>query len=182
MSLEARIAVVALAGMVLLYFALGSFLPEKWVVETQRQVAAPPEQVVPLFADFGTWESWAAVAGTERANTKIEIDGKAGEVGHAIRWRANQNEASMRLSAVHADGIDYEFLSRLGAETESRLRGRGSLRAEKNEHGSLVRWKDEILLGGLAERWFAWFGAQQEMQARFQESSLSKLQIRVGPK
>lgn len=182
MSLEVRIAVVALAGMVLLYFALGSFLPQNWTVQTQRQVTSQPEAVVPLFADFGTWESWAAVAGTERGDTKIEIDGKAGEVGHAIRWRANQNEATMRLSAVHADGIDYEFYSRLGKDTEPRLRGRGSLRATKNEYGSMVVWKDEILLDGLAERWFAWFGAQQEMQARFQEASLSKLQIRTEPK
>jgi hypothetical protein len=182
MSLEVRIAVVALAGMVLLYFALGSFLPKNWSVETSRQMAAQPSEVLPLFADFGTWQSWAAVAGTERADTKVEVEGKAGEAGHAIRWRSNQNEASMRLATVRDDGVDYEFFSRLGKDTEARLRGRGSLRATKTDAGCLVTWKDEILLDGLAERWFAWFGAQQEMQQRFQESSLSKLQMRFAPK
>lgn len=182
MSLEARIAVTALAGVVLLYFALGSFLPTNWSVETSRRLQAEPAAVLPLVTDFGTWESWTAVAGTERADTKVEVDGEKGTVGHAIRWRSNQNEAALRLSAVHTDGIDYEFLSRLGKEGEARVRGRGSLRVTAIDGGSEIRWKDEILLDGLAERWFAWFGAQQEMQSRFQESSLAKLQMRFAPK
>lgn len=182
MSLEARIAVVAVVGVVLLFFAIGSYLPANWGVETQRRFSVPPAEVLPLVKDFRSWESWAAVAGTERADTKVDVEGTAGEAGHSMRWRSNQNEAVMRMSAVPADGVDYEFLSRLGKDTDLRLRGRGSLRVVPVDGGCNVTWKDEILLDGFAERWFAWFGAQQQMQRQFQESSLAKLAVRFAPK
>lgn len=182
LSRELRIAVVALCGVVLIYFALGSCLPSTWSVQSEQVMPAPKDRVLPLLSDFRSWQTWTTVAGTERSDTKVEVEGDAATVGHLIRWRSNSNEAALRLAVVRADGVDYEFLSRLGKDGELRVRGRGSLTAATNEQGTVVTWRDESMLDGLTERWFAWFGAQQETAKQFQEASLSKLRMQLETK
>ena len=41
--------------------------------------------------------------------------------------------------------------------------------------GSMVHWRESGSVAGFTERWFAWFGAQQDSQRRFQEASLAGL-------
>ena len=92
---ELRIAVVALCGVVLIYFALGSFLPSTWSVQSEQVMPAPKDRVLPLLSDFRSWQTWTTVAGTERSDTKVEVEGDAATVGHLIRWRSNSNEAAL---------------------------------------------------------------------------------------
>ena len=73
MSLELRIGLVAVVGVIALYFGLGSLLPTTWQVESTGFVPAPPARVVPMLADFGSWKDWSTIAGTERTDTRIEI-------------------------------------------------------------------------------------------------------------
>ncbi len=177
MSKELRLAVVALAGVVLLYFALGSLLPSHWSVETRVSLPQPCAKVQPYLVDFQSWLTWTTLKSTERADTTVAIAGEKGTPGHEIRWTSNANEAALRLLQADGNGLDYEFLSRLGKGAELRVRGRGSIRCVEDEKGCVVVWKDQSELDGLTERWFAWFGAQQETARQFQQASLANLRI-----
>ena len=182
LSRELRIAFVAVCFVVLVYFVLGSCLPNTWSVQSQQVVPGAPERVLPMLSDFHSWQQWTTVAGTTRSDTKVEVEGDKGTVGHLLRWRSDATEAALRLAVVRSDGVDYEFLSRLGKDSELRVRGRGTLTAVATDGGSTVTWRDESMLDGLTERWFAWFGAQQETARQFQEASLSKLRLQLEAK
>jgi carbon monoxide dehydrogenase subunit G len=85
---------------------------------------------------------------------------------------------------VLADGVDYEFTSRLGKDGKTEQIGRGSLRAKAVDSGSgtAVTWVDESQVGTFVERWFVWFGVLQEKAKEFQGASLQKLKQRLEAK
>lgn len=184
MKSELRIGLFALLATVLLYFGLSSILPSGWRVETHIAIEAEVAQVLPCLSDFRQWQEWTTLAATERTDTKVEIEGEAGKAGHAIVWRSNQNEASLRLVAVVPDGVDYEFTSRLGKEGKAEQVGCGSLRAKVGDsgRGAKVVWADESSVGTFVERWFVWFGVLQEKAKEFQTASLNKLKQRLEAK
>lgn len=183
MKSEYRIGLFALLATCLLYFGLSAILSAGWQVQTQLAMDCEPSVVLPKLADFRSWQEWTTLAATERTDSKVEILGDAGKPGHAIVWRSNQNEAALRLVAVHEDGVDYEFTSRLGKDGKSEQIGRGSLRARKADGaGTMVTWTDESSVGTFVERWFVWFGVLQEKAREFQQASLSKLKQKLEAK
>jgi hypothetical protein len=184
MKSELRIGLFALLATALLYFGLSSILPSGWREETQVVIEAEPAKVLACFTDFRIWQEWTTLTATERTDTKVEIEGEAGKPGHAIVWRSNQNEAALRMVSVLADGVDYEFTSRLGKDGKTEQIGRGSLRAKAVDSGSgtAVTWVDESQVGTFVERWFVWFGVLQEKAKEFQGASLQKLKQRLEAK
>jgi Polyketide cyclase / dehydrase and lipid transport len=181
MKSELRIGLFALLATVLLYFGLSSILPASWREETQVVIAAEPAKILPSLSDFRSWKEWTTLTATERTDTMVEIEGEAGKPGHAIVWKSNQNEASLRLVTVLADGVDYEFTSRLGKDGKMEQIGRGSLRVSPDAQGggTKVTWADESSVGTFVERWFVWFGVLQEKAREFQLASLNKLKQRL---
>lgn len=182
MSRELRLAVVALVGVVALYFAVGSILPQTWSVETSSRLPGPPERIVPLLADFNAWQRWSTLAGTARSDTTVTIEGEPGKPGHQLVWRSSGNEAMLKLARVGQDGIDYDFLSRLGKEGEVQPHGHGEMRLKADGKETVLQWRDSSVVAGFTERWFAWFGAQQEAAKQFQEASLAKLRVELEGK
>ena len=184
MKSELRIGLFALLATALLYFGLSSILPSGWREETQVVIEAEPAKVLACFTDFRIWQEWTTLTATERTDTKVEIEGEAGKPGHAIVWRSNQTEAALRMVSVLADGVDYEFTSRLGKDGKTEQIGRGSLRAKSGDSGSgtTVTWVDESQVGTFVERWFVWFGVLQEKAKEFQGASLQKLKQRLEAK
>ena len=184
MKSELRIGLFALLATALLYFGLSSILPSGWREQTQVVIEAEPAKVLACFTDFRSWQEWTTLTATERTDTKVEIEGEAGKPGHAIVWRSNQNEAALRMVSVLADGVDYEFTSRLGKDGKTEQIGRGSLRAKSGDSGSgtTVTWVDESQVGTFVERWFVWFGVLQEKAKEFQGASLQKLKQRLEAK
>lgn len=179
MSRELRIVLVALVGVVALYFALGSILPTRWTVASQARIAAPPAAVRPLIVDLGQWRLWTSLPANTRPNVETVIEGEPGTVGHRITWRSGVNEAVLRLVAVEPDGVRYEYLSKVGDGSELRVLGSGSLRLVPDGDGTQVQWLDESAELGFADRWFAWFGAQQEAVRTMQQTSLAGLRSKV---
>lgn len=184
MKSEFRIGLFALLATVLLYLGLSSILPSSWREQTQLDIQAEPAKALACFSDFRSWQEWTTLAATERTDTKVEIEGEPGKPGHAIVWKSNQNEASLRIVAVIADGVDYEFTSRLGKDGKSEQIGRGSLRAKAGDvaGSTKVTWTDESSVGTFVERWFVWFGVLQEKAREFQLASLNKLKQRLEAK
>jgi Polyketide cyclase / dehydrase and lipid transport len=181
MPREMRILVVTVAGVAVLFFALGSVLPDQWQVESTMRLPAQRARVVPLLQDFGKWQQWSSIASIERADTPAAVEGQPGTVGHQLVWRSADGEAALRLSRAGDDGIAYDFLSRLGTE-ELRVQGHGDITVNPDGDGCLVRWRDVGVVASFAARWFAWFGAQQDAYQRFQESSLAGLRVAVEGK
>jgi hypothetical protein len=181
MGRELRVFVAALAGTVALWFGVGAVIPDHYQVRTKVAIAAPPERVVPLLADFRSWRDWSALASTVRADTEFGVEGDAGVPGHRIVWRAGSQTAVLQLTAAGAGGIEYDFLSREGGDGAAVRHGHGVITARSNGVGSEVEWSEEMWPQGL-QRWFAWFGAQQEAVRRFQETSLGALRTRLEPK
>ncbi len=181
MKSELRIGLFALLATILLYFGLSSILPSGWREETQVGIDAEMARILPCFSDFRSWQEWTTLTGTERTDTKVEIEGEPGKPGHAIVWKTNQNEAALRIVAVLDDGVDYEFTSRLGKEGATDSIGRGSLRAKAGDTAAktIVTWADESSVSTLFERWFVWFGVLQEKAKEFQLASLNKLKQRL---
>ena len=174
MSRELRIALVALAGVVALYFAVGSLLPTGWTVESTARIEAPPAAVLPKVVDFGAWKAWSSIGASVRPNTEVVVEGEPGTVGHRLIWRSGTElEAMLRVTAVDDDGMAYEFLNRVGGEMKPL--GAGSLRLQPDGAGTLVTWTDSMVVDSFAGRWFTWFGAQQEAAKTFQQTSLSGL-------
>ena len=181
MGRELRVFVAACAGTVALWFGVGAVIPDHYEVATRVAIAAPPEQVVPLLADFRSWREWSALTSTVRADTEFRVEGDAGVPGHRIVWRAGSQEALLQLTAAGAGGIEYDFLSRVDGDSAVVKHGHGSITARSNGAGSEVEWREEMWPQGL-QRWFAWFGAQQDAVRKFQESSLGALRMRLEPK
>ncbi len=182
MSTELRVFLVAMVGVIALYFGLGSVLPQEWHVESSIEVPAPPARIVPLLGDFNAWQRWSDLGQTERPDTKVIIDGTPGNVGHQLLWRAPANEAALRLSRVAADGVEYDFMARLGTGQLLEPQGHGAITIEAIGDGSRIRWRDDCRVVGFQNRWFAWFGAQQEAAHKFQEASLARLRTQLEGK
>jgi hypothetical protein len=182
MSRELRIALVAIVGVVALFFTVSSILPSSWQVESRVLLPVAPAKVLPLLADFGAWQQWATLEGTMRADTKARIEGAPGTVGHQLVWDSNQRQAALVLTAVRDDGVEYDFRTRLGGEGELVAMGHGTLRVSADGERSSLVWRDEGRAEAFTERWFAWFGAQQEAARKFQEASLARLRVRLEGK
>ena len=174
MSLERRIFLLALVGIVVVFFGVGSLLPDRWDVETQVTLPATPEKVVSLLSDFGAWQRWSTVNSTVRSDTQVSIEGEAGQPGHSLVWTTGQSSAQLRLTKVDDQGVHYDFLIRGGADQDEQLRGQGSIQVTGDGTGSVAVWHDGSEVSFI-KRWFAWFGAQQEAARLFQESSFARL-------
>ena len=85
----------------------------------------------------------------------------------------------LRLARVGADGVDYEFLSRMAPDEELLPYGDGTIFVTPEGEGSRVTWREQGRVGGYLHRWFVWFGAQQKTQQQFQEASLSNLRVEL---
>jgi hypothetical protein len=176
MGREMRVFLVAIVGVVAMWFGIGGILPKAWQVESQTSVPrVGAAEVMPLLGSFGAWREWSALNTTERANASVTIGGEPGTAGHQITWTNADNEAILRLVKVGPLGIEYDFLNRVGAGVSLRRQGHGSITIHEGKDGCTLVWRDESLTESFTERWFAWFGAQQEAARKFQETSLGSL-------
>jgi hypothetical protein len=175
MGRETRVFLVAVVGVIVLWFAIGGILPKSWQVETTMTLKAAPQAVLPLLGDYEKWREWTALGTTERANTKVAVEGKPCEPGHQISWRSEANEAVLRLTRCDAQGVEYDFLTRLSGEKDLRAQGHGAIAIAPVDGGCSITWRDSSETVSFTERWFAWFGAQQDAARKFQQMSLGKL-------
>jgi hypothetical protein len=182
MSKELRILVAALVAVAALYFVVGALLPAEWQVESSLRLPAPPARVQPLLADFGSWQRWATLEGTVRSDTKVAVEGAPATAGHRLVWRAADREAMLRLLQVGEGLVEYEFLTRMLSAEELAPLGRGRLTVTADGDGCIVSWRDTGRAGAFHERWFAWFGAQQEAARKFQAASLARLKLQLEGK
>jgi hypothetical protein len=107
----------------LLFFGL--MLPADWFVIRDQVIAATPEQVYPLFADFKNWDKWSPWQLKDK-EMKVTIPGKSTGVGAKQTWEsptqgsgeteiienARNHFVTTRI-AIHAKRFETEFHARI---------------------------------------------------------------------
>lgn len=173
-----RSLVLALAGMVVVFFGVGAMLADRWHVEVSMTVNAGEDRVRALLHDFATWEDWSSLNANLGAGTRREVSGQAGTKGHCIRWSGPLGIATLTMTAVDARSVGYDFHQQDPGETTSRSLGRGTVTWQAGQAGSpcTVTWRDEGTWDNVVLRWWGWFGAVQEHVKQIQITSLAGLQ------
>ncbi|MCR9247875.1 MAG: SRPBCC family protein [bacterium] len=175
-----RILVLALAATIVVFVGVGYLLTDRWQVDTDRLISAAPARVQTLVSDFNTWPDWSGMKVELGAGMERRISGDAGQVGHQIEWIGAQGTATLRLSAVAGEQVDYEFLTRRAEDPQAAVVAHGHIAwTAEGESATRVRWHDEGKLQNLIERWIGWFGALQEQVRQIQGVSLTGLQRAV---
>lgn len=168
--------VFACAGMVLVFFAVGSLLADRWQVASSRDIAAAPARIAAAIGDLSTWADWSSMDANLGPQTHRTVSGTPGTVGHALRWSGTRGSATLTLREVGPTGIAYQFAGE-GPEHQP-LKWQASGRVEwtaTGEHTCRVRWHDEGHWDNLAGRWIGWFGAMQLRAQQIQSTSLEGL-------
>jgi hypothetical protein len=171
--------VLALGGMVVVFFVVGALLADHYFVESHRTIAAPPAVVGKLVGDFDAWEQWSTMKVALGPQVQRTVTGAAGAAGHRVEWSGSAGGASLTLVTVEPGKVVYEYHSRRGAGPEMDLAGRGGITYVAQGAGTLVTWHDEGQWGNYGMRWVGWFGGLQERIRQIQTSSLEGLQHAV---
>lgn len=168
--------VLTMAGTIVVYYGVGLILANDWHVETTRTIAQPVEKVAPVLTDFGTWKDWSLMDANLGPQTRREVSGTPGTVGHAISWFGAQGSAQLALTQVQLGSLHYEFSRQLPDEATPLVRGQGILTWQADGTGCKVTWRDEGSWDSMPGRWIGWFGALQERMRQIQSSSLEGLE------
>jgi len=165
MKLGARIF-GALAGLLLLYLAVGLILPGSWEARTQAHLDALPETVFPYLSQVREWTRWNQVP-----ESGVETFGPGRGQGAGFRWddpRYGQGEMRF-LSSDPPRSLTY----RVSVE-EGDLVIHGTLTLGEQDGGTRLLWVEEGDFGwnpllGYAARGMA------DSQTRAMEESLNAL-------
>ncbi|MBM4063003.1 MAG: hypothetical protein FJ265_18195 [Planctomycetes bacterium] len=168
--------VLALAGMVGIFFGVGALLADRWVVESVRTVTAPPARVAPLLGDFEAWERWSTMRLTLGPQVQRTVEGEPGRPGHRVVWSGAAGRASLTIVRADAGAIAYEYHSHARDDAAPQLAGTGSITIAAEGEGTRVTWRDEGSWPDYAGRWFGWFGGLQVRVQQIQTTSLAGLQ------
>lgn len=169
---------LALAAMVVVFFAVGQLLNKTWEVKTTRLVKASPERCGAVLGDLATWAAWYAAKVDLGNPTKTEVQGTPGTVGHALVWTGPMGKASLTFTSVTAGAIGYDY-GVMVADGSKGGRGTGRVDYAASADGCTVTWTDGGVWDGLLARWFGWFGALQERCKQIHNASLTGLQLQL---
>jgi hypothetical protein len=169
-----RTFVFALAGGVLVFFAVGYLLADEWQATTSRLVPAPVARVEALLCDLASWQDWSGWQVAEAAELRRETSGVAGAPGQQVAWRGPDGAVILRLATRSQGQLGYEFLVEPpGAAAVAQWHG--SVRWQATAAGTEVTWHDGGRLDLLVLRWQAFFGSLQAQVARHQGVNLDGL-------
>lgn len=168
--------VFALAAAVIVFVGVGWALADEWRVETARRIQAPPARIGALLTDLGSWSKWSAVSIDMGPQTKVEVSGQPHVTGQAITWSGAHGVGRMRVESVTDGAIDYVVESRGAGASDWKRFSEGRIEWRADGDGCATRWLEHRRCDSLPERWFAWFGAAQEVVRGMQVSSLTGLQ------
>ncbi len=163
-----------LAGILLLYLAVGLVLPGNWKAEQSGLLPAPPSEVYPFLVDLTAWGAW-----TPFPDSGLETFGPASGPGAGIRWsdeRYGSGEARI-TSAEPNRRVEYQVLIEGGSLTIH-----GTLSLEPEGNGTRVRWVEEGDFGWNPLMGYAARG-MSDSQGEAMRASLQRLAeaVEAGP-
>lgn len=168
--------VFALAGMVVVFVAVGYLLADHWHVESKRLIRAAPERIAAMVSDLATWPDWTTMDVSLGPQTDRQLSGRPHEVGHAVKWSGARGAATLTVVAFTAEALDYDFH---GVDPQGQplvWSAKGRIEWHPQPDGACeVRWQENGQVDTLPGRWFSWFGATQLQAQRIQVTSLEGL-------
>lgn len=140
-----RNIVIAVAVLLVLFLAIGFFLPSRFAVERSTVVAAPADSIYARVATPRTWAAWSAWTAKEDSTLAYTYAGPESGVGAIMSFTAKKmgNGELEIVEAVPGRVVGYE-LRLVG--TDMKVNGRVTL--EPSGDGTKVTWLDSGDLGG----------------------------------
>jgi hypothetical protein len=111
---------------------------DSYVVERQKQVGAPPADVVERIVDFHRWQVWSPWEDVD-PNLRRSYSGPTSGVGAVYEWEGNRKAGKGRMEIVDVDPdgsvtIDLQFLKPFKSRSTTVFTVR------PDAGGSLVTW------------------------------------------
>lgn len=148
--------------------------PRQWTTEATVEIAAAPEDVLPLVEQLDRWPEWSAWARDRAPEIDATFSGPASGVGASVLWTEEREHSDtpyahgrLEITAAGPSGIEYRswhygrltFASwsddgRVHSESSVAISDfdhdyvvPGSLRIEPTETGCRVTWSETVDLG-----------------------------------
>lgn len=114
--------------------------PQQFSMERSITIAAPPETIYPLIADFHLWTRWSPWEKLD-ADLKRSYSGPHGQVGAGYAWKGNRKagQGSMTFTALEPPSsvsVDVTFLKPFKASNKVVF----TLTPDSAAGGTVVRW------------------------------------------
>ena len=135
---------LAFISTIILFFAVGFFLPAKWTVERTIVINATPAQIYPLVSDFKTgWSQWSAFD-FEDPTIQYSYSGPSEGVGAERSWTSKKmGDGSQRMLMANPQiGVVFELVMK---QNPIPISGRISFETIGNT--TKVTWHDEGDMG-----------------------------------
>jgi hypothetical protein len=172
-----KVMVLTLAATILVYLGVGQLLASSWTVETVRTLTASPAAVGAKVLDLASWQGWCAADANLGEPTVRTVTGTPGAVGQRIVWTGPKGEASLLVTALSPNSLEYRYGHRQGGpEPVERELGTGAVSWEAEGAVTRLRWRDGGVWDNLPGKWVGWFGALQQRYQQVQGSSLVALE------
>jgi uncharacterized protein YndB with AHSA1/START domain len=156
---------LSIVGLLVILVGVAYLLPRNVKVERSATISAPADRVFALVSDFGAFNKWSPWFGID-PNTKYEITGQPGTVGHSMKWSSDhkdvgsgtQSIVEVRAGELVRTSLDFGDMGT--ALAEFRLSGKGDT--------TEVTWTLESDMGNNPiGRWMGlmmdkWIGADYE--------------------
>jgi hypothetical protein len=121
-----QIVLIVLAAAVVLLFLAAALKPPTFRVQRSARIAAPPERIYPLLADFRRWRAWSPWEGLD-PDLERTYGGSPTGKGATYAWDGNKKAGAGAMeiteeSAPYAVGIDLHFTRPFPAHNRSEFR------------------------------------------------------------
>lgn len=148
--------------------------PTSWTAEASIEIAATPEEVLPLLEDLRRWSEWSKFERDTDAGIDREFGGAERGAGATVLWTQARSGSDtpwalgkLELDAVSPQGVEYTCWhygslrlsssdedGRVSTSTNLELGGidedfrvPGVIRIEPTEQGCRVTWSESVDLG-----------------------------------
>ena len=100
-------------------------MPDTFVVERTKTIAAPPDDVIGHIVDLHQWEAWSPWASLDPTMTTT-YTGDPGAVGSSYHWKGNRKVGEGKMTVIEVDApsrvaIDLQFIKPFKSESVTEM-------------------------------------------------------------
>ncbi len=179
MKLFKTIAII-FAGLIVLFFIVGVFLPSQWQVQRSEVIAASPEAIYQYVGNLKKWREWTVWNNEQDPTMQHTYEGPEMGVGSQNSWTSEKMGIGW-LRIIQADpetGISYTLFIDMG---RFRSTIAGQIAFVRQPNGTLVTWTDQGDNGtNIVKKWMSLM--IDSMLGKELDKNLANLKLLVEPK